>query len=93
MNFIKGLPKSRGKDTILVVADKLSKYGFSSVIPLYNFTTATIAQMYFEHIFILHGLPKTIVSDRQNFPEQILARALFLDESFTAYVYCLPPTK
>ena len=63
MDFIEGLPKSRNKDVILVVVDRLSKY--AHFLPLaHPFSAATVAQTYFEHIFKLHGLPKTIVSDR-----------------------------
>ena len=63
MDFIEGLPKSRSKDAILVLVDRLSKY--AHFLPLaHPFSAATVAQAYFEHIFKLHGLPKTIVSDR-----------------------------
>ena len=63
MDFIEGLPKSRGKDTILVVVDRLSKYAHFLALS-HPFSAATVVQLYFEHIFKLHGLPKTIVSDR-----------------------------
>ena len=63
LDFIEGLPKSRRKDTILVVVDRLSKY--AHFLPLsHPFTTITVAQLYFYNIFKLHGVPKTIVSDR-----------------------------
>ena len=63
MDFIEGLPISRHKDTILVVVDRLSKYAHFLALS-HPFTAAGVAQSYFEHIFKLHGLPKTIVSDR-----------------------------
>ena len=63
MDFIEELPKSRGKDTVLVVVDRLSKYAHFLALS-HPFSAATVAQLYFEHIFRLHGLPKTIVSDR-----------------------------
>ena len=63
MDFIEGLPTSRGKDTIFVVVDRLSKY--AHFFPLsHPFTTAGVAQIYFEHIYKLHRLPRTIISDR-----------------------------
>ena len=63
MDFIDGLPASQGKSTILVVVDRLSKY--SHFIPIsHPYTAVSIAQIFFEHIFKLHGMPKSIVCDR-----------------------------
>ena len=63
MDFVEGLLKSRGKDTILVVVDRLNKYAHFLNLA-HPFFSAIVAQLYFEHIFELHGLPKTIVIDR-----------------------------
>ena len=63
MEFIEGLPKSKGKDTILVVVDKLSKYAHFLRLA-HPFSAVSVAQLYFDNIFKLHGVPKSIVSDR-----------------------------
>ncbi|KAL0427505.1 UNVERIFIED_CONTAM: Gag-Pol polyprotein [Sesamum latifolium] len=63
MNFVKGLPTSVGKDTILVVVDKLSKFAHFVVLK-HPFLAAVDAQLFMENIFKLHGMPKSIVSDR-----------------------------
>jgi len=63
LDFVEGLPKSRGKDTILVIADRLSKYAHFLALS-HPFTTAGVTQIYFKQVFKLHGLPKTIISDR-----------------------------
>lgn len=63
MDFIDGLPKSNGKTTIFVVVDRLSKY--AHFVPIsHPYTAASVAQLFFENIFKLHGMPKTIVCDR-----------------------------
>jgi len=63
MDFIEGLSTSKGKDTIFVVVDRLSKY--AHFLPLsHPFSAVGVAQVYFEHNYKLQGLPRTIVSDR-----------------------------
>ena len=64
MDFIVQLPKTKKSfDAILVVVDRLTKR--VHFIPTYTTATAPdIAKTFFENIFRLHGLPKTIVSDR-----------------------------
>jgi hypothetical protein len=63
MDFIEGLPLSQGKSVIFVVVDRLTKYGHFLALA-YPFTALTVANLFFEQIFRLHGLPQTIVSDR-----------------------------
>jgi len=65
MDFITGLPKVQGKDGIYVVIDNLSKFVHFFAIPS-NYSAAQVAKLFFREIFRLHGLPKTIVSDRDN---------------------------
>ncbi|GLT61286.1 hypothetical protein SLA2020_340050 [Shorea laevis] len=63
MDFIEGLPSSHGKTTIFVVVDRLSKYAHFMAIN-HPYTAVSIAQVFFENIFKLHGMPKSIVCDR-----------------------------
>ncbi|KAG8485931.1 hypothetical protein CXB51_019282 [Gossypium anomalum] len=78
IDFIEGLPVTRNKNTILVVVDRLTKY--RHFLPLsHPFTAITIAQEYLIHVYKLHGIPETIVSDRDkifvsNFWQELFKR-------------------
>lgn len=63
MDFITGLPTSRGCQVILVVVDRLSKYAHFAAMKI-GFTSRQVAEKFFETVVKLHDLPSTIVSDR-----------------------------
>eukprot|EP00253_Pinus_taeda_P028202 PITA_28202 len=64
MDFITGLPKKkRNNDSIMVVVDKLSKA--AHFIPAQStYRAVQIVHIFMQNVFRLHGLPKTIISDR-----------------------------
>ena len=63
MDFIIGLPKSKGKSVIMVVVDRLTKY--EHFCALYHpFKESTFSTTFMETIQKLHGYPNIIVSDR-----------------------------
>ena len=65
MDFIEALPRSDGFDTIWVIVDCLSKY--SHFVPLrHPFNAKCLARLFVKEIIRLHGIPKSIVSDRSN---------------------------
>eukprot|EP00253_Pinus_taeda_P032510 PITA_32510 len=63
MDFITSLPKSSNKSVIMVVVDRLSKYAHFCALP-HPFTLALVAQAFMDQIFKLHGMPTSIVSNR-----------------------------
>ena len=65
MDFIMELPRVYGKDCIFMVVDRLTK--FSHFFPIARYFSATqVAELFFIEVFRLHGLPKTIISDRDS---------------------------
>ena len=63
MDFITGLPWSNGCNAVLVVVCRLTK--MRHFIPRRDTCTAEqLADLYARHIFRLHGLPESIISDR-----------------------------
>nr|GFB42783.1 hypothetical protein [Tanacetum cinerariifolium] len=76
MDFIKSLPMSQGKSTLLVVEDKLSKY--AHFLPIaHPFSASQVAQLFLDNVYKLHRLPKTIVSDRDKVFMSLFWQSLF----------------
>ncbi|KAL0431502.1 UNVERIFIED_CONTAM: Transposon Ty3-G Gag-Pol polyprotein [Sesamum radiatum] len=62
MDFITHLPPSRARTVIWVVVDRLTKY--AHFIGLTSFSASSLAATFAVEIYRLHGMPKSIVSDR-----------------------------
>jgi hypothetical protein len=76
MDFIERLPKAEGYNCILVVVDKFSKY--AHFLPLkHPFTAPQVVQVFLDGVVEVHGMPKSIVSDRDRIFVSSFWRELF----------------
>ena len=64
MDFVTGLPKSsHGHDAIWVIVDRLTKS--AHILPIrIDYPIDKLAQVYLQEKIRIHGVPETIVSDR-----------------------------
>lgn len=89
MDFIEGLPKSKGKSVIWVVVDRLTKDAHFLGLS-HPYTASSLAQVFFDQIYKLHGMIEDIISDRDPIFTSKIWQELFAMfgvtlNTFTAY--------
>jgi hypothetical protein len=76
MVFVEGLPKSGSKDVILVVVDRLSKYSHYIALS-HPYSVNTVAQLFMDNVFKLHGPPIAILTDIDRIFTSNLCQSMF----------------
>ena len=73
MDFVIGLPRTqRQRDAIWVIVDRLTKSAHFLPVNVEH-SLEKLAQLYVDEIVRLHGVPVSIVSDRDQVHIQVLA--------------------
>ena len=76
MDFIERLPKSDGKEIILVLVDRFSKYSHFMAL-VHPHSAYSMAKMFMDNAYKLHGLLATIMSDKNPIFVDQFCRQLF----------------
>lgn len=76
MDFIEGLPVSRGKDVILVMVDRLTKYAHFLALS-HPYTVEQVVEVFMNNIHKLHGMPTAIITDRDRIFTSNLYQEIF----------------
>lgn len=76
LDFVEGLPKSKGMDVILVVVNTFSKYSHFLALA-HPFTAVSVAQLFMTNIYKLHVMPTALISDRDRIFTSKLWQELF----------------
>jgi hypothetical protein len=76
MDLITGLPRSRGKDTILTIVDHGCSRGAIFLPCKTTITGPGIAQLYLQHVYRWFGLPTRLISDRDPWITSHFGKAL-----------------
>jgi hypothetical protein len=63
MDFVEGLSQSNHADCIMVVVDKFTEYAYFVALK-HPYTAASVAKLFIDQIYRLHGMPTSIISNR-----------------------------